>query len=498
MNDREKKFLFLLLFLHLTIALPLAYHLNIWADEASSLYTTQYGFRHALENVFEQEKQAPIYFLLLSLWRKINDSFLFARLLSIIFSLLAIVVFSRLARKIWEEKSAIFLTAIFALHPYLLWASLEIRAYALIILITCLLFNFFYDGFMQDAVSHHKFRIFYVLTAIAAIYTHYYLGFVLVGGFFALLILRRWQAAKEYFLQMLIVGAAVLPLLYVIYSQFSDRSVIYQPETSITEGIKIVWNHLLTFVLPIEFFPDQEASWIAKIRLWAGRIAVLSVFIWLLIRRFRDLDQNIIAFGTISAVCGLFFQLIYFQLGANYALIRHASVYFVAIFIFSAAILVKILPKKSWILFAVLYAFLFSYSIYTLYPNLTKRGDWARVAAFIEQNEKPNQPIVSFPVFETVALLVQYKGVNQIFPDEKFFTFFIENNPESQLAYARQIEFVISEIPPEADEIWLLTAENCDFGQACEPLENFINTHYTIVLEREFYKEKVRLLRRKR
>jgi hypothetical protein len=57
---------------HLLIALPLAYILNIWVDEASSLYTTENGLLQAFRNVFADEKQAPLYFLLLSLWREIN------------------------------------------------------------------------------------------------------------------------------------------------------------------------------------------------------------------------------------------------------------------------------------------------------------------------------------------------------------------------------------------------------------------------------------------
>jgi hypothetical protein len=496
MTNRGDKILLLLIVAHLAVALPLAYHLNIWSDEASSLYTTQYGFRHALENVFQQEKQAPIYFLVLSLWRKINDSIFFARLLSIIFSLLAIFVFSRLASKIWEEKTAIFLTAIFALHPYLVWASLEIRAYALMIFITCVLFLFFYDSFLRENAGDRKVQTGYVLTAIVAIYTHYYLGFLLVGAFLALLILRRWQAAKTYFGQMLIVGIAVLPLFYVIYWQFTDRAVTFQPEKSLFEGATIVWNHFLTFVAPTEIYSDGEAKTISKIRLWIARVAVIAVLFWLVKNRFKDFDRNIFTFGTIFVVCSLFIVFVYFQLGAGYVGIRHAAVYFVAIFIFSAAILVKILPKRAWGFVAFFYAVLFVYAIYGMYPGFTKRGDWARVAAFIEQNEKPNQPIISFPVYEAVALLVQYKGINRVLPDEKLFDFFPEGKADSPLAYGEQIKFLISKIPSETGEIWLLTAENCNFGRACEPLENFINTHYTTILERDFYKEKVRLLRR--
>lgn len=493
----EKKFLLILIFLHLAIALPMALQLNIWVDEASTLYTTQNGFGQTWLNLFGDEKQAPLYFLVLSLWRKINDSIFFARLFSIICSLSAIVAFSRLAQKIWERNPALFMTALFALHPFLFWASLEIRLYSLIILLTCLLSDFFYDGYLQTDKSSKQAQIYFILISIVALYTNYYLGFLLVGGFLALIVLRRWQEAKSYFLQMLVVGVAILPLFWIIRLQFSERVVIFQTEKSLIEGIRVLWNHFLTFALPTEIFTSENFSAFSFIRLWLVRVAILAMIFIIIKRKGKDLDKTILAFGTISAVVAAFFLLVYFQLGASYVALRHAAVFFVPLFIFTSAVLVKILPKKSWVLAAILYLIFFSYSIFTLYPNLTKRGDWARVADFIEKNEKPNQPIIVFLTYDTIALGQYYKGANPILPDEKIFAFSAEDKAGSPNHYRRQIEFVISKIPPKAAEIWLLTNENCAVKQTCEPLENFVEANYTIIEEKDFYKEKVRLLRKK-
>lgn len=506
-----KKIILILIFLHLAIALPLAWQVNIWADEASTLYTTQDGFMRAFQNLFSDEKQAPLYFLLLSLWRKISDSVFFARLFSVVFSLLSIGAFARLAQRIWEEKTALFLTALFALHPYLFWASLEIRLYSLIIFITCLLFSFFYDGFLSDAdvsrsssnssegaKAQSRARDFYVLTAILALYTNYYLGFLLVGAFAALLVVRRFREAKSYFMRMLVVGVAMLPLFYIINLQFSDRVATFQAEKSLLEGVRILWNHFLTFVLPTEIYSPEESTAFSIIRLWIVRVSMLGILIVLIKNKFKDFDKTSVAFGTLAAVCGAFLLFVYFQLGAMYVEIRHAAIYFVAIFIFVAALLVKILPRKSWIFAAVLYFVFFTYAIAAMYPNMTKRGDWARVAAFIAQNEAPGQPIVLMPAYEALALPVYYHGANKILPDERYFSFFTEAEPGNVNAFRTQIEFVIGKIPPDAAEIWLLTDENCAVGQSCEPLENFVAANYTIVLEKDFYKEKVRLLRRKR
>ncbi len=127
---------------------------------------------------------------------------------------------------------------------------------------------------------------------------------------------------------------------------------------------------------------------------------------------------------------------------------------------------------------------------------MAKRGDWARVAAFIEQNEQPNQPIIVFRVYDVFALRAHYNGVNKILPDEKLLDFNLEAEQDSPLAHLRQIEFVISKIPPGAKEIWLATDEGCQTTESCLPLENFIKANYTIIQEKEFYLEKLRLLRK--
>src|SRR5688572_3040229 len=96
---------------HLALVLPLAFVLNIWADEASTLYTTGQGPWHALQNAAADEKQAPLYFWIMSLWRCINGSIFFARLFSVICSVVSIVVFARLARRLFADRAAVLATA---------------------------------------------------------------------------------------------------------------------------------------------------------------------------------------------------------------------------------------------------------------------------------------------------------------------------------------------------------------------------------------------------
>ncbi|HEX8249872.1 MAG TPA: hypothetical protein VF599_16995 [Pyrinomonadaceae bacterium] len=505
----------LLIALHLAVALPLAYLLNVWMDEASTLYTTRNGFFQTFQNVFADEKQAPLYFLLLSLWRSLDGSIFFARLLSIIFSCLAIKFFSDLARKFFDESRARFVSVLFALHPFLIWASLEVRGYSLVILLSVLLLKLFDDGYLkrgEDAQersaeaaiprsSFHVYRsVLFVFLAIVALYTNYYLGFLLVGCFAALLVLKKFKEARNYFLQMLVVGLAILPLLWIIKEQFAVNADYFQADKSFVEGARIIWNHVLNLTFPTEFSPPPESSIVSVIRIWLVRFGFFLMGFLLVKNNFRQINKDILAFGAISAVIVAFLLCAYFLLGGVYLALRHTAVLLVPLFIFAALFLSAVLPRRSWIFFAVVFAFLYPYCVYKNYPQMAKRGDWIRVARFIEASEAPNQPIIVFQNFDALSLPFHYKGLNRILPDEKFFAWDFEGNLSSDTALKKQIEFVISEIPTEAPEIWLATEELCQEAKtriACQPLENFIEANYTVEKQKDFYLERVRLLRKK-
>ncbi len=504
----RRHFVWLPIILHLAISLPLAYVLNIWMDEASTLYTTRNGFFHALSNAFVDERQAPLYFLILSVWRMPGDSIFFARLFSILAGALAVFFFYRLTRRFFDEFAANFITVLFAVHPYLIWASVEIRVYSTVILLSVLLLKFFAEGFLDEedvsrkgAKGQRKAQIIYILIAVVALYTNYYLGFLLVGCFAALIVSRRFGAARIYFLQMLIVGACVLPLAWIIRQQFAMNTSGFTAEKSIAEGINILWNHAFTLTFPIENAPATEPSVVTIIRIWFLRFSVAAIILFLIKDKFRAANGKVLMFAAITAVVGMFLLAAYLLLGAEYIAFRHVAVLFVPLVLFLGVLLTNVLPHRGLILFAIVLALLFPYSkIYKQYPNLAKRGDWARVAQFIKENEKSNQPIIVFQNYDALSLPFYYKGVNRILPDEKFFDWSAEDSLTSENAFRNQTAFVISEIPPDAREIWVATEEGCQSANtavACRPLENFLEANYTVIETKDFYMERVRLFRRK-
>ena len=503
-----------LIVLHLLIVLPLAFFLNVWADEGSTLFTTQHGFWHAFQNAAADEKQAPLYFWVMSLWRSLNDSIFFARLFSIICSVVAIRLFAGLTQRVFEPRAALLASAFFSLHPFLIWASLEIRVYSLVILLSVLLVTLFLEAFFDEQEKSEwarptrwtkgQTRILFFVAAAFSIYTNYYLGFLLVGFFAALVLAKKWRETVVYLGTMLAVAAVFLPMALAIRSQFAANTSGFQDDRAIIDGLRHLWHHVLTFLVPSEVFPNVEISTADVIRLWAMRFAIVVTGVIAIIRR-RSFSQATQFFGIVAASLFACLLFAYFALGSQYIAIRHMSVAFVPLIVFTASILAdvfaggkeKMIDRIVTIAFSIVVLASFSYALVTLYPNMAKRGDWARIGAFIEQHESPGQPILVFTTFDALSLPYHYHGVNKILPDEKYFEFEWEAAFGTEGSLARQTDFVISEIPPDAEMIWLAVNEKCLITDACKPLENYVRANYTIVKEEEFYKEQLYLLKKR-
>lgn len=492
--------------IHLAVALPLARTLNIWADEASSLYTTQNGLFSAWINVIADEKQAPLYFLVLSLWRELDSTFFFARSLSMIFSVAAIIVFWRIALRFWSRPVALLATAFFGLHPFLIWASLEIRVYSMVVFLSVSLIAVFMRLFYDDENGRISPTIaaLYVLTAVVAVDSNYYLGFMLVANFAALVAHRKWKHAVIYLGLMVLVGIAILPNLWTINTQISSATRDFVDPRTLGEGLRMIWNSVVTMLLPTEIFPPEEITSVSFARLWIVRAGIVLTGVGLAIR-FRNVSSWTFAFGSMSAVVAAFLLASYFILGAIYVEIRHAAVIFPPLVLFAMKAAEDLFcgirenTTIKWALLssaALVIACFFAYSMLTLYPEGAKRGDWMRVSRYIEETEKPGQPIVVFTAFDALNVPHHYTGRNKVFPDERFFNWGLRGDAASAESQLHEIEFIISEIPADAAEIWLLTSDRCQNTNACEPLEIFVAENYTVIDDKLFYKQRVRLLRK--
>lgn len=505
-DARSAKFpaaVILLMAIHAAVAIFLAVKLNIWVDEASTLYATSDGLGHAIRTAVSEQKQAPLYFWALSVWRYVDCSIFFARLFSIACSLGAVAVLWSIVRTRFTQFQAIAITAFAALHPFLFWASTEIRVYSMVVLLSAALVRLFLDEFYSERTPKWRASTFlFPLVAITGLYTNYYFGFLLAGCFAALIITRRWDRVARFILMMTAAGIAFLPLALTIGGEMQARNSGYHDPRSVVEGVKIVWNHLLTFLLPTEIYTGPEVTIASMVRIWIVRIFLVMAAAAALLKRDR-IQLETLAMGTVAATAAAMLVAANMLVGPSLIVIRHASVLFVPVVIFFAMLVrdltadVRMDLVRPALGFATLVLAFFIYGTVSLYPSMIKRGDWTRASDFIEANESPGQPIVVFPAYDALVPRYEYGGTNRILPERGFFEFMPEAPSGSAERHRSEISAIIAAIPPDAKQIWLSMSDWCGQGDNCAPLQRYIDANYTVVAEREFYLQRLYLLERK-
>ncbi|GAC1446486.1 MAG: hypothetical protein NVSMB56_05630 [Pyrinomonadaceae bacterium] len=492
---REDCSIYILILLYLCIAIPLAFKLNIWLDEAYTLNTTARGVGYAFHQALHFELQPPLYFVLMSVWRKLSSSIFFARLFSIICVALFINISAGLARYFCKDANPSLLVAAFAFNPFVIWTALEIRLYALALLLSALLLKYFYEGYIAEKPDAQA-RVLYIFVAIGALYTQYYLGFLLVANACALLIFgarrRTWKPVLVYAAGMCAVGICFAPMLLVTFKQISahTQTVILSP--SFKQIIKDISWRAQDYLLPAigeraEFF-----------RHWLLRLGLFTLLILIFKHRLRLLTIQHVALFVINCVVAFFFVVVLQLTGEDLFQPKHSVVWIVPLLLLTWSIIISLSGKigaRVWLCVTLIF---YATTFYATYKPLAKSGDWARVATYIEANERENEAVAVFHAESALPLSNYYKGRNKLIalPDElhsdriDWRDFVLQDEAQIERALAR------AGMP---ERVWLVTDDFCSYLSVdfnCGLLEVYVKKNYTIISVQNFYQSKVRLLRR--
>jgi hypothetical protein len=475
--------------LHLAVALALAARLDIWIDEGYTLETTGQGLRHALHQALFFEQQPPLYFLLLSLWRMLDGSIFFARLFSILCGAATLFAVAGLSRRWFPEVHPGWLTALVGLHRFLFYAVLEIRLYALALLLSALLLLLLHDGYLAPEPRSAA-RWGYGLAAVAALYTQYYLGFLLVGGAVAVLILRGWRPLRSYLLAMAGVALCFAPMPWIVHKQVSEAAGVER--LSVGEGVQSLAGRVQEYALPTPGIPDAWRP--------AARVGFALVLVLLVLIHRRAVDRRAVAAWALTATVALLFLAVRVAItGPHLMQPRHTAALFLpALLTVFSAVLLTGEPRRRWVLLAWTAAvvLLTAASMAETYRVLAKDGDWARVARFLERNARPGEPILVLTAEAAIPLKSYYRGPLVVLPAEEDFKSY--DLRELELRSEGEIDAALSREqrePGDSGSVWVVTHPlqgwlRVDFG--FDVLDGYLARRYRLERDVLFFGTRVR------
>jgi uncharacterized membrane protein len=469
---------------NLLVTLPLAWLLNIWQDEAYTLQTTGNGVAYAFHQALSFEQNAPLYFVLISLWRSLGDGIFYLRFFSVLCIGATILLAPAIARRYLPRQSDKLVTAVVACNPFLIWAALEIRVYAMIVLVSALLLLAFYDAFMAQRRTTGA-AIAYAACVALALYTQYYLAFLVAGQALAVVVFYR-RSLLRFVLAAIAAALAFLPMLAIVPGQVANfKDGFASPSLPYT--FATLAGILMRYVLPLPV-PHSTIAYLVL-----GVCALVALAIWR--PKLQVTGNAAILLMTAGAV-------VLFAAGAYvsgvHILDRHAASLFLPA-ILSVFALFSFLPETSERRAATLWtAVAVTLSLLTLaitYHQLAKPGDWRRVSAYVRAHETPGEPIVVFEAENALPFAYYYRGLNRVvavphavdFHRYSVTRFIIHDDSELRAAM------------PVEGRVWLITAGSCHSANVrfgCAKLERYVGSGYRVESDAEFDGARVRLLQK--
>lgn len=160
--------------------------------------------------------QTPaLYHILLHFWLYLGRSDVIIRLLSVLLGMASLWVVYLLGKELLDAKHGLVGAFLLSISPYHIWYSQDARMYSLLVLLSSASMVFFIK-FLRGKRGWPS--VWWVLTTVLSIYTHYYAAFVLFAqATFYLIFLRKYRSLARPFGRALgAMAILVLPIFFLL------------------------------------------------------------------------------------------------------------------------------------------------------------------------------------------------------------------------------------------------------------------------------------------
>lgn len=496
MNSKASNiFFYTFLLLYAVFLVYLCFALNIWEDESYTLNTTSHGFSEVVRLSYTFEGQPPVYFLLMAAWRTISADIIFAKFFSILCIAIAALILHKLTIEISGNKNNHWMLVIFLLNPFTVWAALEIRLYAFMILLSvAAIYNFicYYKYNSKPALFT------FLILALIGAYTQYFFTLLVAALACSLLLYKGWKSFFILCLYLLPVVLLFLPNFLYIQMQVHMHQQTTAP-IPFKEIVNDMFRSPQNFLLALHIAPfNRWGRWLIK------TVVVISLLIaYYNLYRNRNSDNDVFfkIINTLLFATGILF--IFYSVVFTIEQLTFAGRYLTIIFpliIIWFLLLNTLKPVFKNLIFAGC-ALYFVYLLYTYYKIPVKDYDYKKLAGYIQEIEQPNEPIVFYSSQLALPFSSYYKGGHQIVPlpnkltfDSNYIsnvkdTFVLKNSLKAKVQNAASFLFISNDF----DAIQLNRNMNRPM------IDSFLNSHFNKVSDTFYYgRSKTRYLRIRR
>ncbi|MBU0980266.1 MAG: glycosyltransferase family 39 protein [Nanoarchaeota archaeon] len=340
---------------------------SLWFDEGYAVYEAkQEGLGGVMGATLEKsEGTPPLYFFMLHYWIKLFDDGLFAmRLLSAIFSALAVGVLFLFAREVAGRKVAFLSSLMMALSMTHLVYAQEIRPYALLSLMV-LLSSYFYVRLLKTRKGAG-----YISATTLMLYTHY-LGFFV---FLVQVLYALWRKKLRPLPYQLSAGLLSIPSLVIFIKQLSFNQAEFQSALTVKLGLPAYLGQLglVLFVMP-----------------FAG-LVVLGWYLWK--KRITKIKDSWFFVGCILIMAA--YLLLLPRLMSSVFLTRYSHFLFPFAYVVFAYLFLRMKKPMLKKALAVVYIALVVVTLASYYLADDRKEQWTEAVGLVEGELQDNDIVV--------------------------------------------------------------------------------------------------------
>lgn len=194
---------------------------TLWNDEAFSWHFARMPLEMSLAYM-QMDVHPPLHLAALHVWMKVfGESVLAMRSMSLVFAVLGLAVFLKLARELFGRREAFLAGTLAVVSPLMAYYGADARMYAMTFFLACLSALLFLRAIDGDA----KAREAWMWVSLALALTHMTGAFALAGQALFLLVSReRWSVFRALFWRFLLI-ALVLAVWLVPAATFRLASI---------------------------------------------------------------------------------------------------------------------------------------------------------------------------------------------------------------------------------------------------------------------------------
>ena len=194
-----------------------AFYCSMLWDEGYTLKTSLFPIADITKIAIGFEGQAPLYYLILGIWRTINDSFFFARLFSILLTSISTFFIFKICKLNLSTRSSYLCVLLFILNPFTWFIGINLRYYALLLLFSLVVYYLFYQIFILGKVSIARLSLFSFVTTLGLLVQYYFPVFSM--SLFIIVLIKYRSKIKLYLLSMILPLGMFLFLVFTILPQ---------------------------------------------------------------------------------------------------------------------------------------------------------------------------------------------------------------------------------------------------------------------------------------